>query len=133
MRAICVSCLKLNPDGEIVGKGMRTPFCSVCAGKGYYNRELFKFVKKIGVGCNGLCTSQLDDYRGLRGKGEDCPGCVRVWHNAQRENLERILRDYVNTQYINPNVVTVTATLTYYSPYSDETFVAAEVTHNVRV
>ncbi|MEC0110434.1 hypothetical protein P4H27_26035 [Paenibacillus taichungensis] len=39
--------------------------------------------------CQGICTSQIDDYCGMYMDGEECPACKSVWEAAHKEN-ERI-------------------------------------------
>lgn len=41
------------------------------------------------VMCQGICTSQIDDYCGMHTREEECPACKSVWETAHRENRER--------------------------------------------
>lgn len=45
----CVSCLKDSPDGIIIHKtiGRKHPFCSECANSGFYNKNIFRYNKKV--------------------------------------------------------------------------------------
>ncbi len=40
------------------------------------------------VMCQGICTSQLDDYCGMHLIGEECIACTHTWNQAHIENAE---------------------------------------------
>jgi hypothetical protein len=53
--------------------------------EGQYLQDVYKPEPRI-VMCNGICTSQLDDYCGMHMSNETCPACDSIWKQAHLEN-----------------------------------------------
>jgi gluconate kinase len=55
---------------------------------GQYLKDVFVKPPKL-VMCNGICTSQLDEYCGMYMSNESCPACEAIWNEAHNENTNR--------------------------------------------
>jgi hypothetical protein len=53
--------------------------------KNQYLKDVFVKPPHI-VMCQGVCTSQSDDYCGMHMSNEECPACNATWKKAHEEN-----------------------------------------------
>lgn len=57
--------------------------------------------------CQGICTSQLDDYCGMFMDGEECPACKSIWETAHAENEKQKLETTKDIRFLGLTTLTI--------------------------